>query len=50
MDTKKTLKQFEDLAAFYLRELDRFSPEDFIRKPAPDQWSLAQMYNQAGCD
>lgn len=45
MDTKAILQQFEEAANRYLTDLDHYSAEQFSRKPAPDHWSLGQMYN-----
>jgi len=44
MDTKKTLRAFEETVSLYIEELDRFSLEQLLWKPAEDEWSLGQMH------
>ncbi len=44
MDTKEILRKFEDTVSGYIRELERFSLEQLLWKPATDEWSLGQMY------
>lgn len=44
MDTKKTLRAFEETASRYIRELDSISLEQLLWKPAEDEWSLGQMH------
>ncbi|MDR6224427.1 DinB family protein [Desmospora profundinema] len=44
MDTKVVLQKFEETATEYIHTLDQYSPEQFAQKPAPDEWSLGQMY------
>ncbi|WP_138754646.1 DinB family protein [Paenibacillus sinopodophylli] len=44
MDTKETLRKFENTVSGYIRELDRFDLEQLLWKPATDEWSLGQMY------
>ena len=45
LDTKEILKQFEQVATYYIEELSKYSLEEFTRKPSEDEWSLGQMYN-----
>ncbi|NRD79918.1 DinB family protein [Bacillus sp. BRMEA1] len=45
MNTKEILKQFEQVATYYIEELSKYSPNEFTRKPSEDEWSLGQMYN-----
>ncbi|WP_127586912.1 DinB family protein [Paenibacillus koleovorans] len=44
MDTKETLRQFEETVSGYIRELDGSSLDQLLWKPAEDAWSLGQMY------
>ena len=44
MDTKETLRKFENTVDDYVRELERFGMEQLLWKPAEDEWSLGQMY------
>lgn len=44
MDTKEIVRRFEDTVSGYIRELDRVSLEQLLWKPAPNEWSLGQMY------
>ncbi|MDG0811187.1 DinB family protein [Cohnella rhizosphaerae] len=44
MNTKETLRQFEETVNGYLRELEGFSLEQLLWKPAEDEWSLGQMH------
>lgn len=44
MDTKETLRRFEDTVNGYIQELEGFSLEQLLWKPAEDEWSLGQMY------
>ncbi|MGM9925642.1 MAG: hypothetical protein ACI35R_15460 [Bacillus sp. (in: firmicutes)] len=37
--------KFNKVAQTYLRELDQYTYEQFTQKPAPDAWSLGEMYN-----
>ncbi len=45
MNTKDTLRTFEEVAGYYIAELDNYSPEKFRRKPSAEEWSLSQLYN-----
>jgi len=44
MNTKETLRKFEETVSGYIRELDGFSLEQLLWRPAKDEWSLGQMY------
>jgi hypothetical protein len=44
MDTKETLRKFEQTMDIYLKGLDRFDMKQLLWKPAEDEWSLGQMY------
>ncbi|SEU09457.1 DinB family protein [Paenibacillus sp. NFR01] len=44
MDTKETLRNFEETVNGYIRDLDSTSLEQLLWKPAEDEWSLGQMY------
>ncbi|THF82141.1 DinB family protein [Cohnella fermenti] len=44
MDTKETLRRFEDTVNGYIQELEGFSLEQLLWKPAEDEWSLGQMH------
>ncbi|CAH0122623.1 MULTISPECIES: DinB family protein [unclassified Paenibacillus] len=44
MDTKETLRKFEETVSGYIRELDGTSLDQLVWKPAEDEWSLGQMY------
>ncbi|MFV0941534.1 DinB family protein [Bacillus pacificus] len=39
------MKKFEELATYYIDELERYSIEQFRIKPSAEEWSLGQMYN-----
>lgn len=39
------MKKFEELATYYIDELERYSIEQFRMKPSYEEWSLGQMYN-----
>ncbi|MBH0347427.1 DinB family protein [Bacillus pacificus] len=39
------MKKFEELATYYIDELERYSIEQFRMKPSHEEWSLGQMYN-----
>ncbi|MBE7118447.1 DinB family protein [Bacillus cereus] len=39
------MKKFEELAAYYIEELENYSMEQFRTKPSTEEWSLGQMYN-----
>lgn len=45
MNPNVILEKFESLATYYINELEKYSLEQFRRKPAEDEWSLGQMYN-----
>ncbi|ASS67577.1 MULTISPECIES: DinB family protein [unclassified Paenibacillus] len=44
MDTKETLRKFEDTVNGYIQELENFSLEQLLWKPAAAEWSLGQMH------
>ncbi|MFD2330846.1 DinB family protein [Cohnella sp. GCM10020058] len=44
MNTKETLRKFEDTVNGYIQELEGFSLEQLLWKPAADEWSLGQMH------
>ncbi|KAA9005880.1 DinB family protein [Paenibacillus spiritus] len=44
MDTKETLRQFEETVRGYIRDLESSSLERLLWKPSEDEWSLGQMY------
>lgn len=44
MDTKETLRNFEETVSGYIRELEGTSLDQLLWKPAEDEWSLGQMY------
>ncbi|WP_242212618.1 DinB family protein [Bacillus cereus group sp. BfR-BA-01383] len=39
------MKRFEELATYYIEELEKYSIEQFRMKPSSEEWSLGQMYN-----
>jgi hypothetical protein len=39
------LEKFESLATYYVKELDKYTIEQFRTKPSEEEWSLGQMYN-----
>ncbi len=39
------MKKFEELATYYMEELEKYSIEQFRIKPSAEEWSLGQMYN-----
>ncbi|MGG0278520.1 DinB family protein [Bacillus pacificus] len=39
------MKKFEELATYYMEELEKYSIEQFKIKPSAEEWSLGQMYN-----
>ncbi|AHA09614.1 MULTISPECIES: DinB family protein [Bacillus] len=39
------MKNFEELATYYIGELEKYSIEQFRMKPSSEEWSLGQMYN-----
>ncbi|MGG0706696.1 DinB family protein [Bacillus paramobilis] len=39
------MKKFEELATYYIEELEKYSIEQFRMKPSNEEWSLGQMYN-----
>ncbi|KEK24892.1 DinB family protein [Bacillus gaemokensis] len=45
MYTNVILEKFESLAMDYVNELEKYSLEQFRRKPSEEEWSLGQMYN-----
>lgn len=49
MDTKQTLRKFEETVSGYIRELDGSSLDQLLWKPAEDEWSLGQMYMHLIC-
>lgn len=44
MNTKETLRKFEETVNGYIQELESFSLEQLLWKPAEDEWSLGQMH------
>ncbi|MEK0315018.1 DinB family protein [Cohnella sp. 56] len=44
MDTKETLRRFEDTVNDYIRELEGISLGQLLWKPAEAEWSLGQMH------
>lgn len=40
----KIFSQFESFAQQWINELDRYTEEQFLRKPSEDEWSLGQVY------
>ena len=44
MTAKEVSPRFSELIEFYIQEIDRYSDEQFTRKPAEDSWSIGQMY------
>lgn len=45
MNTVEMLSRFEEVAEQYVKALDGYSAEQFMKKPAADEWSLGQLYN-----
>ncbi|KFN01132.1 DinB family protein [Bacillus clarus] len=45
MNNTAFLEKFEDLATYYAEELEKYSLEQFRKKPSEEEWSLGQMYN-----
>lgn len=45
MDTRNVLQQFEQEVDRYIEALAPYDIEQLQLQPAPDQWSLGQMYN-----
>jgi DinB superfamily len=45
METKEILEKYEELAGYYMDELDKYSWELFTLKPSATEWSLGEMYN-----
>ncbi|NQX61767.1 DinB family protein [Paenibacillus qinlingensis] len=41
--TKEALQRFEETAAHYIHELDKFSLEQLKQKPSDNEWSIGQM-------
>ena len=41
---QRTFSQFESLANRWLRELDTYTEEQFLRKPSEHEWSIGQVY------
>ena len=39
------MKKFEELATYYIEELERYSIEQFRTKPSSEEGSLGQMYS-----
>ncbi|MFC3803516.1 DinB family protein [Cohnella sp. GCM10012308] len=44
MNTKETLREFEETVNGYIQELEGFSLEQLLWKPAEEAWSLGQMH------
>lgn len=49
MNTKETLRKFEETVSSYIQELDGSSFEQLLWKPAEEEWSLGQMYMHLIC-
>ncbi|KXY44996.1 DinB family protein [Bacillus mycoides] len=45
MNSTVMLEKFESLATYYVKELDKYTIEQFRKKPSKEEWSLGQMYN-----
>ncbi|MFF1990842.1 DinB family protein [Bacillus mycoides] len=45
MNSTVMLEKFESLATCYVKELDKYTIEQFRKKPSEEEWSLGQMYN-----
>lgn len=45
MEVNVILQKFEQVATYYLTELEQYSIEQFTWKSAPDEWSMGQVYN-----
>jgi hypothetical protein len=41
---QKTFLQFEQIAHQWLKDIELYTDEQFLRKPADDQWSIGQVY------
>ncbi|PGZ08535.1 hypothetical protein COE30_12435 [Bacillus cereus] len=39
------MKKFEELATYYIKEVEKYSIKQFRMKPSSEEWSLGQMYN-----
>ncbi len=37
-------RNFEDVASTWIQELERYTPEQFLRKPSLEEWSIGQVY------
>ena len=44
MNTTDALQRLEELATYYLHELDGFTMEQLIQQPNEGEWSIGQMY------
>ncbi|MFT9850543.1 DinB family protein [Aneurinibacillus sp. REN35] len=42
---KTILKEFEEIATYYIHALEGYTPEEFRRKPSAEEWSMSQLYN-----
>lgn len=45
MNNEQTLKNFEEILAFWEQELEKYSLEELLKKPGDDIWSMGQLYN-----
>lgn len=45
MNPNAILEKFESIATYYINELEKYSLEQFRKKPSEEEWSLGQMYN-----
>ena len=45
MNNEQTLKNFQEVAALWEQELDKYSLEELQKKPSADSWSIGQVYN-----
>jgi len=41
---QKTFTQFEQIANEWVQDIELYTDEQFLRKPAEDQWSIGQVY------
>ncbi|MFB9328348.1 DinB family protein [Paenibacillus aurantiacus] len=45
MKPDRILARFQTLSQHYISEMDKYTWEEFNRKPAKDSWSLGEMYS-----
>jgi len=41
---QKTFTQFEQIAHQWIKDIELYTDEQFLRKPADDEWSIGQVY------